>query len=87
MIVTLLLGGVMQVLTFVLGLLPGFTPPDWLAYSTGGWAFDIGAWVFKLGYWFPTELAGNILIVIGTAIPLVVGAGVVIWIWKMLPFT
>lgn len=87
MVVELLLAAVAGVLNAVLGLLPAFTAPDWLAYETGGWAFDIGSLVFKIGYWFPTDLAGDLLIFVGTVLPLVIAAGVVIWIWKLLPFT
>ena len=87
MIITGLLAVFAEVLIWVLSLMPAWTPPDFLTYTSPGLAVTAGGWVYKLGDWIPTALIGNILIWLGLLLPVVVLAMIMFWVYKALPFT
>lgn len=78
-------GVLAQFVMMVIDLLPDWTPPEWIVYEEGSWAFSAGALVHKLGAWVPVESMGQVLAFIGVILPLVAVVVVVLWLWALVP--
>jgi len=84
-IVNLVFAILAEFLLFLFGLLPDFTPPEWLTYEMEGFAFSIGRMFYKLGAWLPTDLVADVFVFVGTIFPIAISAFIMTWLWSVIP--